>query len=121
LRALIVDDNASFLAICRALLDGPDLSVVGGAATAAEALERVEQLRPDLVLLDIDLGEDSGIELARQLADQGGSAAPKMILISAYAAEDYVDIVEQSPALGFIPKSDLSLPAITELLRDHGA
>jgi DNA-binding NarL/FixJ family response regulator len=118
-RLLIVDDNASFLAASRAILNGAELNVVGEAASAAEAVERVEELRPDLVLLDIDLGEDSGIELARQLASNGGFAAPKMILISAHPAEDYADIVEDSPALGFIPKADLSLDAVTELLRNR--
>jgi DNA-binding NarL/FixJ family response regulator len=121
LRLVIVDDNAPFLAALRDILQGRDLSVVGEAATAAEALQRVAELRPDVVLLDIDLGDDNGIELAQQLADDAGSAAPEMIFISAYPADDFADIVEQSPALGFISKSDLSASAITELLRGDGA
>jgi DNA-binding NarL/FixJ family response regulator len=117
----MVDDNASFLAASRAILHGPELSVVGEAATAAEAIERAEELHPDLMLLDIDLGDDSGIELAHMLAEKAGSEAPWMILISAHPEEDYADIVEESPALGFIAKSDLSCGAIKALLLKHGA
>ena len=116
----MVDDNASFLAASRAILHGPELCVVGEAATAEEALQRADELRPDLMLLDIDLGEDSGIELARVLAEKEGSAAPHMILISAHPEEDYADIVEESPALGFIAKSDLSAAAVRDLLCRHG-
>ena len=119
LRCLIVDDNASFLAASRAILHGQELSVVGEAATAAEALRRTAELRPDLVLLDIDLAEDSGIEVARQLAKEAGAAAPAVIFISAHPAEDYADLVEESPALGFIPKSDLSTAAVRDLLHTH--
>jgi DNA-binding NarL/FixJ family response regulator len=119
LRCLIVDDNASFLAASRAILHGQELRVVGEAATAAEALRRAAELRPDLVLLDIDLAEDSGIEVARQLAKEAGGAAPAVIFISAHPAEDYADLVEESPALGFIPKSDLSTAAVRELLHAH--
>jgi DNA-binding NarL/FixJ family response regulator len=118
LRCLIVDDNASFLAASRAILDGRELNVVGEAGSAAEALQRAAELRPDLVLLDIDLGDDSGIEVAWQLAQDHGSDAPHVIFISAHPAEDYADIVAESPALGFIAKSELSAAAVNELLRD---
>jgi two-component system nitrate/nitrite response regulator NarL len=120
LRCLIVDDNASFLAASRAILDGRDLNVVGEAGSAVEALQRAADLQPDLVLLDIDLGDDSGIDVAWQLAQDHGSDAPHVIFISAHPAEDYADIVAESPALGFISKSELSAGAISELLRDAG-
>jgi DNA-binding NarL/FixJ family response regulator len=119
LRLLIVDDNAAFLAASQAILYGPELSVVGEAATAAEALQRAQELQPDLVLLDIDLGEESGFDVARQLAASTGSAAPHMIFISAHPPEDFADIVADSPALGLIPKAELSPAAVTDVLRSR--
>jgi DNA-binding NarL/FixJ family response regulator len=118
-RCLIVDDNAPFLETLRKVLEGPDLTVVGEAATAAQALRRTEELRPDLVLLDIDLGEDSGFEVARRLADDGGPAPPKLILISMHSGEEFAEMVAESPALGFIAKSDLSAAAVMALVSRH--
>jgi DNA-binding NarL/FixJ family response regulator len=116
-RCLIVDDNAPFLGTLRKVLEGPDLTVVGDAATAAQALRRTAELRPDLVLLDIDLGDDSGFEVARRLTDGAGSEAPKVILISVHSREDFAELVADSPALGFIGKSDLSAATVMALLR----
>jgi two-component system, NarL family, nitrate/nitrite response regulator NarL len=119
-RCLIVDDNAAFLETLRKVLEGRELTVVGDAATAAEALQRTEELRPDLVLLDIDLGDDSGFDVARRLADHAGPEAPKLILISVHCGEDFAEMVAESPALGFIAKSDLSAAAVIAVLRrDH--
>jgi len=118
LRLLIVDDNASFVETSRDILHGGELTVVGGANTAAEAVERAEELRPDLVLLDIDLGGESGFDVARRLAGLS-PVPPKIILISGHAADDFAEMVEESPALGFVGKADLSASAIHELLRSH--
>ncbi len=115
-RCLIVDDNAAFLAAARTILEGRDFTIIAEAATAAEALERAEETDPDLVLLDIDLGEDSGFSVARQLAERRGNSAPKLILISAHPEDDFADLIADSPVLGFIPKSELSPVAIDELL-----
>jgi DNA-binding NarL/FixJ family response regulator len=120
LRVLIVDDNAAFLAASRAILCGPELSVVGEAGTVAEAVQRAQELQPDLVLLDIDLGEESGFDVATQLARSPGSAVRQMIFISMHPPEDFADIVAESPALGLIPKGKLSPAAITDVLRSHG-
>jgi CheY-like chemotaxis protein len=116
-RCLIVDDNASFLAASQAVLQGQGVSVVGVARTVAEGLERADELRPDLILVDIDLGEESGFDLARKLAGraQGGSDVD-IILISAHPEDDFADLIGESPALGFVPKSDLSRSAIEVVL-----
>ena len=116
LRCLIVDDNAAFLAAARAILEGRDLTVVGEAATAAEALQRAEELAPDIVLLDIDLGDDNGLAVARALAERAQSATPKTILMSAYPEDDFADLIAESPALGFIPKPALSPATVGELM-----
>jgi CheY-like chemotaxis protein len=65
LRCLIIDDSLRFLDAARALLERQGIAVVGVASNSAEALQRVEELRPDVTLLDIDLGGESGLELAR--------------------------------------------------------
>jgi DNA-binding NarL/FixJ family response regulator len=110
LRCLIVDDNPSVLIAARGLLEREGIGVVGVASNTAEAVRSVADLRPDVVLVDIDLGGESGFELARQL---DGSS---VILISTHAERDYADLIEASPALGFLAKSELSANAIRTIL-----
>ena len=110
MRCLIVDDNPSVLVAARGLLEREGIGVVGVATNADGAIRSVADLRPDVVLVDIDLGEESGFELARQL--DGAS----VILISAHAERDYADLIEASPAVGFLSKSELSASAIRAIL-----
>jgi DNA-binding NarL/FixJ family response regulator len=116
LRCLIVDDNAPFRAASRLLLERQGLHVVGVAATAEACLERAEKLRPDVVLLDVELGDESGFDVARRLADAHGEAV-RVIFVSTHPAQDYVDLVRTSGAVGFLSKSRLSREAIERLLR----
>jgi CheY-like chemotaxis protein len=117
LRCLIVDDNPHFLEAARVLLEREGAVVVGVASTGAEAIERSQELSPDVTLLDIDLGGESGFEVARRLHQQ---AASPVILISTYAEEDYADLIAASPALGFLAKSALSTSAVRDLLESRG-
>jgi DNA-binding NarL/FixJ family response regulator len=91
--------------------------VIGVASTSAEALQRVQELRPDVTLLDIDLGGESGLELAQRLSDQEDPAP--VILISTHAEQDYAELIAASPAIGFLPKTALSADAIRDLLAGH--
>jgi two-component system, NarL family, nitrate/nitrite response regulator NarL len=116
LRCLIVDDSPRFLAAARGLLERQGMAVVGVASTSAEALERVRELRPDVTLVDIDLGGESGLELARRLHHQAGPAPARVILVSTHAEEDYAELIAASPAVGFLSKSTLSAGAIHDLL-----
>jgi DNA-binding NarL/FixJ family response regulator len=116
LRVLIVDDNDLFLDAARVLLERENLHVVGVAATAADALPRAEQLRPDLVLVDITLAGESGFELARCLVGQDRAHVPAVILISTHAEEDFADLIAESPATGFLAKSALCADAIRRVL-----
>jgi CheY-like chemotaxis protein len=116
LRCLIVDDSPRFLDAARGLLEGQGVTVVGVASTGAEALRRVEELRPDVTLLDIDLGGESGLELARRLHGQAGPASAPVILTSTHAEQDYAELIAASPAIGFLPKTALSADAIRGLL-----
>ena len=116
LRSLIVDDNAHFLQAARDLLERQGMVVVGVASTGDEALQRAEELRPDVVLLDIDLGADDGFDVARRLALASGLEQTRVVLISTYDEKDFADLIAASPAAGFVTKTDLSRQAICELL-----
>jgi CheY-like chemotaxis protein len=123
LRCLIVDDSHRFLEAARGLLERQGVTVVGVASSSAEALRRVQELHPDVTLLDIDLGGESGLALARRLHDRGGGAGVPVILISAHTEQDYAELIAASPAIGFLPKTSLSGDAIRHLLdgrRDGG-
>jgi len=111
---VIVDDDEVFLGVARALLERAGVTVAGVAHSGAEAVERVQVLRPDVVLVDIRLGEESGFEVARRLAGHGHAAA--LIMISTHAGEDYADLIADSPAAGFVAKADLSAAAINRIL-----
>jgi CheY-like chemotaxis protein len=108
IRCLIVDDNQRFLDAARLLLEREGVPVVGVATTSAEALRLEEELRPNVVLVDIRLGDESGFDLAPRL---NGT----VILISTYAQSEYAEEIAASPAAGFIPKVELSASAVLRL------
>jgi len=116
MRCLIVDDSPRFLDAARGLLERQGVNVVGVASTSAEALKRTTELRPDVTLVDIDLGGESGLELARRLYGQAGPGPPPVILISTHAEQDYAELIAASPAIGFLSKTALSAEAIRDLL-----
>jgi DNA-binding NarL/FixJ family response regulator len=113
---VIVDDSESFLAAARALLEREGLAVDGVASTSEEALELARSCRPDVVLVDIFLGKESGFELARRLAADGVGSEATLILISTHAEADLADLIAASPAAGFIPKARLSAAAIRSVV-----
>src|ERR1044072_1164364 len=105
-RCVIVDDTPSVIAAARGLLERDGITIAGVASNAADAVRTVEELRPDVALVDIDLGGESGFEIA-------GRPPPTAVILSPTPAEgDYVDLVEASPAAGFLAKSDLSGSAV---------
>jgi two-component system, NarL family, nitrate/nitrite response regulator NarL len=82
----------------------------------AEAVQQAERLRPNLVLVDISLGEESGIDLAQRLMDDGVADGATVVLISTRSADEVVDLIAESPAAGFLPKAELSASAIREIV-----
>ncbi|TYB41832.1 response regulator [Actinomadura chibensis] len=118
LRCLIIDDSPQFLDIARILLERQGIAVVGTAMTGADGLRQAADLRPDVTLVDITLGDESGLELTERLVSEGSVPPSSMILISTHAEEDYAELVEASPAAGFLPKTTLSAQAIRDLLDD---
>ena len=120
LRCLIIDDSQCFLDAARSLLERQGMMIVGVASSTAEALQDVEELRPDVILLDIDLGGESGLKLAQRLSCEPAQARPAVILISTYGEQDYAELIAASPAIGFLPKAALSAAAIEQLLARCG-
>ena len=120
LRCFIVDDSEPFLEAASASLNRRKLEIVGTATTGEQALRRVEELRPDVVLVDVSLGKESGFDLARTLVDNYPWLGSRIILISTRTEDDYADMIESSAAVGFLPKSKLSATAIHKLVSAGG-
>ena len=121
LRALIVDDNAQFLEAARALLERQGMRIVAVASSGEDARRRLDETQPDLVLVDVDLGEESGLDLVRSILHGERLDLPHVILISAYPEDDIVDLLDACPAVGFLSKSSLSAAAIEAMLRGEAA
>jgi DNA-binding NarL/FixJ family response regulator len=113
LRCLIVDDNEPFLDSARRLLESDDLHIVGVASTTAQALRLAEERGPDIALVDVELREESGFDVAWELV----AARPELrvIMISTHSEDDLARLVAQSPALGFLAKSRLTPAAVRKL------
>jgi DNA-binding NarL/FixJ family response regulator len=108
---LVVDDSAAFRATARVLLAARGYEVVGVAEDAASALEAARRLRPDCVLLDVNLPDGDGVTLAGSL-----TADAAVVLVSTLDRSALGDGVERSGARGFVPKSELASPRLVELL-----
>ena len=118
-RCLVVDDNRDFLLAARKILESGGITVVGAASSSAEALLQAKKSNPDIVLVDIVLGSESGFDLARKLTATMGPPRA-VILISTHGEEDFSELIAVSPAIGFLPKWKLSARAIENLLRERG-
>lgn len=116
IRCLLVDDSDAFLEAARVLLEREGVTVAGVASDSAGALRQARALRPDVILVDIGLGEESGFDLARLLARDGQGGGAEVILISAQAETDYAELIAESPAAGFLAKSELSAKGIGQIL-----
>jgi DNA-binding NarL/FixJ family response regulator len=110
-RILIVDDHPSFRASARALLEADGYEVVGEASDGASAVASAHALRPDIVLLDVQLPDIDGFEVAERL--RGG---PAVVLTSSREASDYGPLPLDSGARGFVPKAELTGDGIAALL-----
>jgi two-component system, NarL family, nitrate/nitrite response regulator NarL len=120
LRCLIVDDNAAFLSAARELLTRQGMRVVGLASTGSDAVRQADELRPDVALVDIDLGGESGFDVVRLLTEGSSLEPVPVVLISSYSEKDFIDMIAASSARGFVSKSDLSQRAIADVLGNGG-
>jgi len=115
MRCLLVDDSEKFVEIARRVLDPNGVKVTGTASNIAEAVLRAGELRPDIVLIDVMLGDENGFDLARRLAGPG-ARDPAVIMISSGTEDDYTDLMADGTALGFLTKAELSADSIRRLL-----
>src|SRR5690349_16653366 len=111
---LIVDDHPSFRASARRLLEAEGFEVVGEAADGHAAIAAAQELQPDLVLLDVQLPDLDGFEVAARLAELGLPCA--VVLTSSRNAAEYGPLVTETAVRGFVPKSELSGAVLTALL-----
>jgi DNA-binding NarL/FixJ family response regulator len=117
LRCLLVDDSPAFLSGATVLLEREGVRIAGVASSIAEALRQARALRPDVILVDVGLGDESGFDLARRLAGNGHGGGATVIMISACDEADFAELIAESPVAGFLAKSELSAREIGRL---HG-
>lgn len=113
-RCLLVDDNDAFLASATRLLASQGVAVVGTARSGEDALRLTTALGPDVVLVDVDLGEENGFDVTARLLD--AIPGTSVILISTHSEDEVAELVAASPARGFLEKGDLSADAISAFL-----
>jgi DNA-binding NarL/FixJ family response regulator len=111
---LIVDDHPSFRASARALLEAEGFEVVGEAENGVQALRVAKEVRPEVVLLDVQLPDFDGFEVAARLMANGNG--PAIVLTSSRDGSDFGHLVADSGAIGFVPKAELSGEALAALL-----
>jgi DNA-binding NarL/FixJ family response regulator len=121
LRCLIVDDNEAFLAAATTMLEREGVTVIGTSSSCADAVRSVGALRPDVVLVDVSLGEENGFDVARVLDQDHHAGGAAIVLISTRSRTELAELIDRSPARGFIAKADLSGDAIRKVLeQDRG-
>ena len=111
---MIVDDHRSFRDAARRVLESAGFEIIGEAVDGESALDAIPALRPDIVLLDVQLPGIDGFAVAARLTERGD--APLIVMTSSRDGADFGPLVEESGARGFIPKADLSGPAICAVL-----
>ena len=114
-RVLIVDDHPSFRASARVLLESEGFDVVGEAEDGASAIAEASRLQPEIVLLDVQLPDTDGFDVAAQITAATGHV-PAVILVSSRDSSDFGPLVSRCGAMGFVPKAELSGERLQELL-----
>ena len=112
MQCVIIDDSEPFLNVARSMLQRQGMTVIGVAVNGTEALRTARELCPDVALVDISLGAESGFDVGRQISPHVGN----VILISSNDPDDYAELIADSPAVGFLGKAKLSAQAIERLV-----
>jgi two-component system nitrate/nitrite response regulator NarL len=120
IRSVIIDDSARFVEVISRLLVADGFDVVGAASDQVQARRLVVDVRPDVALVDLNLGDDNGIDLIANIARAGLAARTFMILISTCAPDELREVFEASVADGYLPKAELSGSAILDILHGNG-
>ena len=111
-RCLIVDDSPPFCAAVCDMLQTAGMTVVATASTLATAVEAASAHEPNLILVDIDLGGESGFDVVEALHDLRLPTRPAIILVSTHDQDDFAEMIEESSAIGFLQKFGLSAELI---------
>jgi DNA-binding NarL/FixJ family response regulator len=116
-RCLVVDDDVTFLTALRHLLERGGVEVVGTASTGDEALERAEDARPGIMLIDVRLGAESGFDVARRIEERAARAGrrPLIVLVSTRPEDELADRMAAHPRWEFLDKTTVSAEKIREL------
>jgi DNA-binding NarL/FixJ family response regulator len=116
-RCLIVDDDVTFLTALRHMLERGGVEVVGTASTGDAAVERAEDARPDIVLIDVRLGAESGFDVARRIEERAAEAArrPVIVLVSTHPEDELADRMAAHPSVGFLDKTTVSAEKVRAL------
>jgi DNA-binding NarL/FixJ family response regulator len=119
LSCLIVDDKDFVLHAVSTLLDRDGITISGLASTTAEAIRHAKELRPDVAIVDVALGDESGFDLAGRLM-KGSRRRPTVILTSTYSEDDIGHLIVAASADAFVPKTDLSGAVVREIHHRRG-
>lgn len=122
MRCLIVDDNASFLHAMCSMLERDGATIVGTASNGDDAVERARACRPDVVLIDVRLGWESGFDVAHRVEEAAavGGRRPAIIMVSTHVEDELADRIAANPSFGFLDKTLVSRDRIRELLSARG-
>jgi DNA-binding NarL/FixJ family response regulator len=118
---VIVDDNERFSAAARRLLENEGLHVLALARTVAEGWDAVRRFRPRLALVDLQIGSDSGLDLARRVAGVPAGERPDVVVMSARHPEDYESLAREGTVVGFLAKQDVCAAALEDLIAGRPA
>lgn len=118
-RIVIIDDDPSFLAAARELLEAEGFEVVGEAVNGLDGVAVASELHPDIVLVDVKLPDIDGFEVAERVADE--DSAPPVVLTSIRSAADFGSLIEASRARAFIMKADITGEALAGFLEGRAA
>jgi len=118
MRCLLVDDNLAFLHAMRSMLERDGAEVVGTASNGDDAADQVRTCRPDVVVVDVRLGYESGFDVAHRIEEQAavGRRRPAIILVSTHAEDELADRIAANPSFAFLDKTTVSVDKIRELM-----
>jgi CheY-like chemotaxis protein len=116
IRCVIVDDNADFLDAASGLLEQEGVNVVGIASTGAQAYQACRELQPDVMLIDVNLDDETGFDVARGLPQGAGQEQPRVIFISAHPPDELENLMADAPAAAVVSKTRLSGRVIRDII-----